>query len=126
MYMGNICNIKLRTGQELITEVLEDDEAKDFIDTGEYTMLSHPIIISTHPIYDPDSEEFIIRYSYAPLLAFSASALYPIETSELLVISELHDSHYQHYIEMVIDMYAWLHIDEDDLEEPEEQGPTLH
>ena len=130
---SNIYNIRLRTGMELITEILTVDELNE-IDTDitklfndddreDTVLLSHPIVVVTIPV--TSNGEVFLENFYHPYLQHSKHACVAIDTDLIVSVDEIHPNAAQDYVEAVIAVYGHMYEDSEDT--PDEQStPTVH
>lgn len=123
--MSDIYNIKLKSGIEIISEVLPVTELPEELRKPNHIVLSHPVVINSHPIYIEDDDVFDIRYSYQPLLNFSKHAGLALSESEILIIDSIHPSQVEMYVGIVIELYGHLYEDEEQ-DDQDIDIPTLH
>lgn len=123
--MIDIYNIKLKSGIEILSEVLPVTELPEEMRKPNSIVLSHPVVINSHPIYLEGDEVFEIKYSYQPLLNFSKHAGYALSESDILIIDSIDPKQAEMYVSIVIEIYGHLYEDESE-DDQDIDSPTLH
>lgn len=129
---NNLYNFRLRTGMEIISEMLSIDEVNE-LDPGvsklftddesdKTVILSHPIVVVTIPV-TRDGEVFLENF-YHPYLQHAKHACATFHVDDIMSIDELHEDAHTDYIDAVIAIYG--HLYEDSEQSENSDSPTVH